>query len=459
MKQYTRGGLSPRMKALRGKMAFNAFSMVKSALEAYLRPERVLSAYRSALPEENRRVDAFSGEGMSLHARAAALSGLLRFFYGDYGIPMILAAQIAYRRIKGLFKHEAARVRDHLINLGIALPGNKTTEMGEEMYGLASAPELVRFDDAAAFLAALERGSVAPDFARRWERFLEEFGMRCPGEVDPATPRPVERPARLFELLKAMSPAVDGTRSFFDDARAKREAAYRALYACALEKGKRRARALEKNYKIWLAFGGYRETPKHYAIKVTNLFRRQALAMARAFFAAGRLDAPERIFDLTIDDVDRALADPALDLRSLARERSALIEKIKKSRLTARVIDSRGKIFAPPPMKTGDGEFIGVPISPGVARGKVRVIRRADVERLFPGEILVARAADPGWTPLFINAGGIVLEIGGALQHGAVVAREYGIPCVSGLDDATALLKDGQTVEVDGSNGIVRILE
>ena len=125
----------------------------------------------------------------------------------------------------------------------------------------------------------------------------------------------------------------------------------------------------------------------------------------------------------------------------------------------ARVIDSRGKIFYPPRKATVDGELSGVPISPGVVQGRVKVFRHAADKKLFPGEILVARAADPGWTPLFINARGIILEIGGALQHGAVVAREYGIPCVSGLDDATSKLKDGQLVEVDGSNGVVRILE
>jgi phosphoenolpyruvate synthase/pyruvate phosphate dikinase len=91
-------------------------------------------------------------------------------------------------------------------------------------------------------------------------------------------------------------------------------------------------------------------------------------------------------------------------------------------------------------------------------QGRVKVLQRADEKPLLPGEILVARVTDPGWTPLFIHAGGIILEIGGALQHGAVVAREYGIPCVSGLTGATELLKDGQMVEVDGSNGIVRIL-
>ncbi len=419
-------------------------------------PEDTLS--QADLPEENRRMETFSADGHSLRQQAIALTSLLTFFYGDYGIPMILAGQMAQQRIKGMFKVEKAQVQDHLINLGIALPGNKTTEMGEEMYALASSPELKRFDTAFAFLSALEAGSVDPDFARHWERFLAEYGMRCPAEIDPATPRPSERPEKFFEQIKSMSLAVNGTRSFFDDARAKRESAYQALREIALKKGKRQARAFERSYNRWLTFGGYRETPKHYVIKVVALFRRQALVIAKTLVASGRLDKPEQIFDLTIADIDDALDNPGLDLRALAKEHSALINKIKRSHLVARIIDSRGKIFYPPRKAAVDGELSGVPISPGMVQGRVKVLRSADEKKLLPGEILVARATDPGWTPLFINAAGIVLEIGGVLQHGAVVAREYGIPCVSGVDDATSLLKDGQLVEVDGSNGVVRIL-
>ena len=440
-------------------MLFNVFTLVKAAIGAYLHPERVLGAYRSALPEENRRLDEFSGEGMSLQAQAETLAGLLQFFYGEYGIPMILAAQIAQRRIKGLFGRDVAAARDHLVNLGIALPDNKTTEMGEELYALASSPVLRRLRDRAEFFAAMEGGSLDPDFSRRWGRFLAEYGMRCPAEVDPATPRPSERPERLFEQLKTMSSAADGGRSFFDMARAKREASYQALNELASRRGKGRARALAKYYRTWLTFGGYRETPKHYAIKVVALFRRQALSIARDLEAAGRLDSPEQIFDLKIADIDRGLADTSLDLRALGRERSALIDKMKRSRVVARIVDSRGKVYYPPRKAAAEGVLNGVPISPGVAKGRVKVLRSADEKVLLPGEILVARATDPGWTPLFINAAGIILEIGGALQHGAVVAREYGIPCVSGVDDATTILEDGQIVEIDGSDGCVSVME
>jgi phosphohistidine swiveling domain-containing protein len=334
--------------------------------------------------------------------------------------------------------------------------------MGELMYALAASIEINRCDSAADFLTTLKQGNLSPDFVDRWEHFMAEFGMRCPAEIDPATPRPKEQPALVFEQLKKMSLTIQDrktSQTFFEEALAKRESAYQALHEIALQKGKLKAWMLEKYFKIWLTLGGYRETPKHYVIMVIDLFRRQALAIAQNFVADLRLDTPEQIFDLNIADIDQAGKDPTLDLRALAQERTVLTNKIRKSHLVARIIDSRGKIYFPPRQVVTDGELIGVPISPGVVQGRVKVFRHATDKQLLPGEILVACATDPGWTPLFINAKGIILEIGGALQHGAVVAREYGIPCVSGLDDATSKLKDGQLVEMDGSNGVVRILE
>jgi rifampicin phosphotransferase len=123
-----------------------------------------------------------------------------------------------------------------------------------------------------------------------------------------------------------------------------------------------------------------------------------------------------------------------------------------------RIIDSRGKILRARRPAARPGELLGQPISPGVVQGKVKVLRRPGEKPILPGEILVARATDPGWTPLFLNAAGIVLEVGGLLQHGALVAREYGKPCVAGLEEVTEHLQDGQLVEVDGTNGTVRLI-
>lgn len=118
-------------------------------------------------------------------------------------------------------------------------------------------------------------------------------------------------------------------------------------------------------------------------------------------------------------------------------------------------IDSRGKIFRKI-IEAEEGDLAGQAVSAGVVRGKAKVLASPYDE---PGEILVTVATEPAWTPVFVNASGVVLEVGGGLQHGAIIAREYGIPCVSGLPGVTEIIKDGDLLEVDGTNGIVKILE
>ena len=120
-------------------------------------------------------------------------------------------------------------------------------------------------------------------------------------------------------------------------------------------------------------------------------------------------------------------------------------------------IDSRGRILRPQ-KKAETGGFKGAPISPGTVTGPIKVLNNPFEKDIEPGDILTAVTTDPGWTPLFINAAAVILEIGGELQHGALVAREYGKPCVAGIPDVTNLLHDGQVVEVDGSAGTVRVL-
>jgi phosphoenolpyruvate synthase/pyruvate phosphate dikinase len=158
-----------------------------------------------------------------------------------------------------------------------------------------------------------------------------------------------------------------------------------------------------------------------------------------------------------MDDLDRGLTDSSLDLRTLAAKNTCFLSKFRQVHALPRVVDSRGRILRPPKKEVGEGELVGEPISTGTVQGKTKVLHTPDENPVLPGEILVARATDPGWTPLFLNAGGIILEVGGALQHGALVAREYGKPCVAGVENATSILSDGQMVELDGANGIVRL--
>ncbi len=162
---------------------------------------------------------------------------------------------------------------------------------------------------------------------------------------------------------------------------------------------------------------------------------------------------------MNVAQISEAQQDSSLDLRAFVE--TNLVPRAKQSQVHEwpRIIDSRGMIFRAKREPAEEGELTGDPIAPGVVRGIANVLLSPYEKPLNKGEILVTRSTDPGWTPLFMNADGVVLEVGGALQHGAVIAREYGLPCVSGVDNATGTIMDGQMLEVDGTNGIVRILE
>ena len=148
-----------------------------------------------------------------------------------------------------------------------------------------------------------------------------------------------------------------------------------------------------------------------------------------------------------------------MDLLKVREERTRFL-KILRAQVTEfpNVIDSRGRILRPPPRKEKAGEMRGMAISPGVVTGAVKVLRNPHEKSVDKGDVLVAYTTDPGWTPLFVNAAAVLLEVGGVLQHGAVIAREYGKPCVAGIDGLMTKLNDGQRVEVDGTAGVVRLL-
>ena len=199
-----------------------------------------------------------------------------------------------------------------------------------------------------------------------------------------------------------------------------------------------------------------------------GLFRKRALSIGEDFVREGRMDSREQIFDLTLDQVALAQGEgdggAPEDLRPWMEANTLQSKRVQHVKAWPVLVDSRGKIIRGTQKRgNNDGSddenlLLGDPIAPGTVGGRARVLREPYEKPLESGEILVARCTEPSWTPIFINAAAVVMEVGGPLQHGAVIAREYGIPCVSGLRDATSLLKDGDWIEVDGSSGTVRVL-
>jgi pyruvate,water dikinase len=203
-------------------------------------------------------------------------------------------------------------------------------------------------------------------------------------------------------------------------------------------------------------FAGLRELPKYHIVEGMAAVRKQLAAVGAELAAAGRIGEADDIFFLDLAEAHRALA--GASLRELVAERRDAYDAELGRRRIPRVLLSDG---TEPEALHGDGTgavagvLSGTPASAGTVTAKARVILDPQGAVLEPGEILVAPSTDPGWTPLFLTAGGLVMEMGGPNSHGAVVAREYGIPAVVGVPDATSTISTGQLITLDGGAGTV----
>jgi rifampicin phosphotransferase len=303
----------------------------------------------------------------------------------------------------------------------------------------------------------IEQRQVSQEFLRAWDDFLSRFGCRGPLEMDLASPRYADDPLLALRQMSFM--AVDD--GFDPEAAHKRhlEKRQRAYEELMRRSGPLRRALLRRIYRLNNLFAGTRDTPKYVIVLMNYAIRKRALSEGRRLTQEGRLDAAEHVFDLRFDDLRAAAEDATLDLRKIREERTRFRRKLNAHvRSFPPVIDSRGRILRPPPIEHAPGVLTGMPVSPGVVTGPVKILHTPHEKRVEKGDVLVAYTTDPGWTPLFVNAAAIVLEVGGALQHGALVAREYGKPCVAGIDRVVTKLRDGEPVEVNGTMGTVRLL-
>ena len=344
---------------------------------------------------------------------------------------------------------------DHLINLMMDLTGNPTSEMGHHLLRLASYPEFQETKTSNVFLQKIENGSYSQEFVADYKEFLKCFGCRGIREIDAATPRTHESIVGLYGTLKA----IDINNNQIINVRERRDKSYQALLNMSRTMDK------EKHFvhhaSVVQGLLGYREHPKYMLVVMIDRMRRHALNIAAELVAQGRLDVVNDIFWLNIKQVTEAQKNPDMELQPLIRANMEPVQMVKHVKNWPKLIDSRGKIIRGEKIDNDnleEGTLLGDPIAPGTVVGPAKVLMSPYEKPVMSGEILVARFTEPSWTPLFINAVGVVLEIGGPMQHGAIIAREYGIPCVSGIDNATKVIKDGDLLEIDGSSGIVRVI-
>ncbi|MCC5991937.1 MAG: hypothetical protein JJT99_05380 [Rhodobacteraceae bacterium] len=329
-----------------------------------------------------------------------------------------------------------------------ALPYNITTEMGLTLWRLARQFRAEGVDP-----KADHPGVTA---------FLDRFGHRALWEIDPGIARWAEDPAYVLDLIRGYMDAPEDTDQEAQFAHQKAEAEAAAVDLVArvrAAKGGLRARLFAWQMRCYRELAGLREQPKFEGARMIALARRIWLEAGAELVAKGALDTVEDVLFLRLDDLLAFEAGQAGDLRAKSAEARADYEREKTRRAVPRLMSSDGEAIFGVKAQESDGVLAGLPVSAGTHEGRVRVILHPAGAKLERGEVLVCRGTDPGWTPLFLQAGALVMETGGAVSHGSIVAREYGLPAVAGVAEATTRLTDGQRVRVDGQSGQVVLLD
>ncbi|MFF3615892.1 rifamycin-inactivating phosphotransferase [Streptomyces sp. NPDC002580] len=353
--------------------------------------------------------------------------------------------------------------------LTLSAPDNVTSEMGLALLDVADVirphPEVVEFlqgvEDEGFLdeLAKLPGGSAARDAI---EGYLDRYGMRCVGEIDITRPRWRERPATLVPVIldnvRNFEPGAAGRR--FEQGRRKARQKEQDVLARLrdLPDGDRRADEVKRMIDQVRSFIGYREYPKYGIVSRYFVYKRALLEEAERLVRTGVLQEKEDVFYLTFHELHDVVRSNRVD--------GGLVQRRKEEFRSYHAL-------TPPRVLTSDGEALtgayrrddvpagalsGLAVSAGTVEGRARVVLDMADADLEAGDILVTAFTDPSWSPLFVGIAGLVTEVGGQMTHGAVIAREYGLPAVVGVERATRLIRDGQRIRVHGTDGYVEIL-
>ena len=441
---------------------YRSAGMIGSSLEGLISPERLDKKYKKGVAEFVAALDELDAADLSLREYYGKMVALIADLMFHITIPTLVDAETAKGSLTKMFAAEDEEIRNLADKLDRALPHNVTTEMGLKLYQLSQfcRPEdIVSADE---FARRINSRDLPQDFLQAWDGFISEFGFRGPGEIDLANPRYAEEPSLVYEHIRNMAGLPSTTinpQAQFEENREARVKANQALDEFTHEKGMIKHKLYQRLYQVVEAFGGYRESHKYYLVMASVRLRRRLLEAGRLLQQAGQIDEVNDVFSLQLADIERGLADPQAELRSIIAANQAYMEKTKNIASFPAVIDSRGAILRPPRRKARPGELIGDSISAGKVKGPVKIMHSPSEKKVEPGDILVIHSADPSWTPLFVTAGGVLLEVGGLLQHGSIIAREYGKPCIVGIEGLLDKVKDGEIIEMNGAEGIVKLPE
>jgi rifampicin phosphotransferase len=353
--------------------------------------------------------------------------------------------------------------------LSQSVPNNITSEMGLALLDVADVirpyPEVIDYlqpvkDDN--FLDELAKFNGGQEIRDAIDAYLNKYGMRCSGEIDITKPRWSEKPTTLVPMMlsniKNFEPNA-GIRKFEQgrqEALKKEQELLDRLKQ--LPDGEQKAEETKRMINLVRNFIGYREYPKYDIVSRYFIYKQALLKEAEQLVQANVIHEKEDIYYLTFEELREVVRTNKLDYQIISKRRDE--HKIYEKLTPPRVITSDGEIIAGAYKRENlpAGAIVGLPVSSGAIEGRARVILNIEDADIEDGDILVTSFTDPSWTPLFVLIKGLVTEVGGLMTHGAVIAREYGLPAVVGVENATRLIKDGQRIRVNGTDGYVEIL-
>mgnify|MGYP000905316603 CR=1 FL=1 len=353
--------------------------------------------------------------------------------------------------------------------LSQSVDNNVTSQMGLELLDVADTvrnyPAVIEYfhypHDETFFedLAGLEGGEAVSESI---QAYLEKYGMRCSAEIDITRPRWSEQPTALIPMIlgniRNFEPGAHRIKfeQGLKEAKEKEQELLSRLER--LPGGKRKAKKTRKMVRTVRNLIGFREYPKYIHIQRNYIYKQALLKEAGKLVQKGVIREKEDIYYLSLEGFRELVKTNRLDYGLITRRKAEyeFYEKLTPPRL----MTSEGEVIMGE-YDTGNipqGALAGTPVSTGVIEGRARVVLKLEDAMVEEGDILVTKFTDPGWTPLFISVKGLVTEVGGMMTHGAVIAREYGLPAVVGVNDATRLIQDGQRIRINGSEGYIEIL-
>ncbi|WP_413299626.1 phosphoenolpyruvate synthase [Bacillus sp. 1P10SD] len=350
--------------------------------------------------------------------------------------------------------------------LSQSVPNNITSEMGLALMDVADVIrpyaevidylQHVKDDNFLEKIVKFEGGEKVRDALIT---FLDKYGMRCAGEIDMTRSRWSEKPTTLVPLI------LGNIKNFKPNASKQKfehglQVAFNKEHELLnrlkqLPEGEQKAKETKRMIDLIRNFIGYREYPKYGMINRYFVYKQALLKEAEQLVHEGVIFEKEDIYYLTFEELQEVVRTNKLDYQIISKriDEYKLYEKLTPPR----VITSDGEIIAGKYKRENlpSGAIVGLPVSSGVIEGRARVILNMEDADLEDGDILVTPFTDPSWTPLFVSIKGLVTEVGGLMTHGAVIAREYGLPAVVGVENATKLIKDGQRIRVHGTEGFI----